>query len=192
MKGVYHINAVDCLTQWELVATCEKISEAYLLPVIEALLAGFPFRILGFHADNGSEYINHNVAKLLDKLRVEFTKSRPRHSNDNGLAETKNGAVIRKHLGYEHIPQRFATAVNAFCAEFLNPYLNFHRPCLFAEEITDKKGKIRKRYPQRLVMTPFEKLATLDMCSNSCAAASPSNPYAAKRPACPTTTRPPG
>lgn len=162
VKGVYHINAVDCLTQWELVATCEKISELFLLPVIAAMLDGFPFRILGFHADNGSEYINHQVAKMLDKLRVEFTKSRPRHSNDNGLAETKNGAVIRKHLGYAHIPQRFATAVNSFCAEHLNPYLNFHRPCLFAEEITDKKGKIRKRYPQRLVMTPFEKLATLD------------------------------
>jgi len=161
-KGVYHINAVDCLTQWELVATCEKISEAYLLPVIAALLAGFPFHIRGFHADNGSEYINHKVATLLDKLRVEFTKSRPRHANDNGLAETKNGAVIRKQLGYEHIPQCFASAVNAFCAEHLNPYLNFHRPCLFAEELTDKKGKIRKRYPQRLVMTPFEKLAALE------------------------------
>jgi transposase InsO family protein len=162
VKGVYHINAVDCLTQWELVATCEKISEAFLLPVIAALLDGFPFRILGFHADNGSEYINHRVAEMLDKLRVEFTKSRPRHSNDNGLAETKNGAVIRKQLGYAHIPQCFATEVNAFCAEHLNPYLNFHRPCLFAEEITDHKGKIRKRYPQRLVMTPFEKLASLE------------------------------
>ena len=159
VKGVYHINAVDCLTQWELVATCERISEAYLLPVITTLLAGFPFRILGFHADNGSEYINHQVAKLLDKLRVEFTKSRPRHSNDNGLAETKNGAVVRKQFGYAHIPQHCAAAINAFCAEHLNPYLNFHRPCLFAEEITDKKGRIRKRYPQHLVMTPFEKLA---------------------------------
>ena len=82
IKGVYHINAVDCVTQWELIATCEKISEAYLLPVIEALLAGFPFRILGFHADNGSEYINHKVARMLDKLSAEFTKSRPRHSNE--------------------------------------------------------------------------------------------------------------
>ena len=161
LKGVYHINAVDCVTQWELVATCEKISEAYLLPVIEALLAGFPFGILGFHADNGSEYINHKVAKMLDKLAAEFTKSRPRHSNDNGLAETKNGAVIRKHLGYAHIPQRFASEVNAWCANHLNPYVNFHRPCLFAEEITDKKGKTRKRYPLGWVRTPFEKLASL-------------------------------
>lgn len=162
IKGLYHINAVDCVTQWELVATCEKISEAYLLPVIETLLAAFPFLVLGFHADNGSEYINHTVAELLEKLRVEFTKSRPRRSNDNGLIETKNGAVVRKHLGYAHIPQRFASQVNAFCAEHLNPYVNFHRPCLFAEELIDKKGKIRKRYPLRLVMTPLEKLAQID------------------------------
>lgn len=161
IKGVYHINAVDCVTQWELIATCEKISEAYLLPVIEALLAGFPFRILGFHADNGSEYINHKVARMLDKLTAEFTKSRPRHSNDNGLAETKNGAVIRKHLGYAHIPQRYAAEVNVWCAEQLNPYVNFHRPCLFAETITDAKGKTRKHYPLRLIMTPFEKLSSV-------------------------------
>jgi hypothetical protein len=143
------------------VASCEKLSEAYLLPVIRALLAGFPFTLLGFHADNGSEYINHQVAKMLEKLRVEFTKSRPRRSNDNGLAETKNGAVVRKHLGYEHIPQRFASAVNAFCTEHLNPYLNFHRPCLFPEAVTDAKGKTKKRYPLRLVMTPFEKLKSI-------------------------------
>lgn len=161
IKGVYHINAVDCVTQWELVASCEKITEAYLLPVIEALLDTFPFRILGFHADNGSEYINHKVARMLDKLAAEFTKSRPRHSNDNGLAETKNGAIIRKHLGYSHIPQRFAAEINAFCIEHLNPYINFHRPCLFAEDYLDKKGKTKKRYPLKAVMTPLEKLASL-------------------------------
>ena len=161
VKGLYHINAVDCVTQFEIVATGERLSEAYLLPVLESLLESFPFQILGFHADNGSEYINHTVAKLLEKLRVEFTKSRPRHSNDNGLAETKNGAIVRKHLGYSHIPQRFAREVNAFCREFLNPYVNFHRPCFFAESITDAKGKTRKRYLLKDMMTPYEKLKSL-------------------------------
>jgi transposase InsO family protein len=161
VKGLYHINAVDCVTQFEIVATCERLSEAYLLPVLEALLDNFPFRILGFHADNGSEYINHTVANLLEKLRVEFTKSRPRHSNDNGLAETKNGAIVRKHLGYSHIPQRYASEVNAFCQEFLNPYVNFHRPCFFAESFTDDKGKTRKHYSLKNMMTPYEKLKSL-------------------------------
>ena len=107
-KGLYHINAVDCVTQWQVVATVQTISEAHLLPVIEQMLAQFPFLILGFHADNGSEYVNHQVARMLDKLRIEFTRSRPRHSNDNGLAETKNGAVVRKIFGYAHIPQQHA------------------------------------------------------------------------------------
>ena len=161
VKGVYHINAVDCVTQFQLVATCEKISEAYLLPVIKQLLKGFPFKILGFHADNGSEYINHQVARLLEKLLIEFTKSRSRHSNDNALAESKNGSVIRKHLGYTHIPQHCASLVNAFCADYLNPYVNFHRPCFFPETITDKNGKERKRYRYEDMMTPYEKLKSL-------------------------------
>jgi len=164
VKGVYHINAVDCVTQWELVACCEKISEAFLLPVLKGLLEEFPFEILGFHSDNGTEYINSRVAGLLEKMRADFTKSRPRHSNDNGLAETKNGAVLRKHLGYSHIPQHLAEEVNDFFSEYLNPYLNFHRPCLFPEDIVDAKGKVRKRYPQSMVMTPLEKLLSLKDC----------------------------
>ena len=74
VKGLYHINgprpprAVDCVTQYEGVATCERISEAFLIPVLEELLASFPFVIVGFHVDNGSEYINRHVAELLNKL----------------------------------------------------------------------------------------------------------------------------
>ena len=162
LKGVYHINAVDCVTQFELVASCERISEAYLMPVLQALLEDFPFAILGFHADNGSEYINRTVARLLNKLRVEqFTKSRPGHSNDNALVETKNAAIVRKHLGYAHIAQRFAPQINAFCREHLNPYVNFHRPCFFPEIEIDAKGKTRKRYRFQTMMTPYEKLKSL-------------------------------
>jgi hypothetical protein len=159
IKGVYHINAVDCVTQYEGVATCEKISEAFLIPVLEALLLSFPFVIRDFHSDNGSEYINKCVAKLLNKLLIEEqTKSRSRHSNDNAQAESKNAAIVRKHLGYSHIPQCFAAPVNAFCRDYINPYINFHRPCLFAETITDAKGRQRKHYPYKLMMTPYEKL----------------------------------
>ena len=162
-KGLYHINAVDCVTQWQVVATVQTISEAHLLPVIRQMLEQFPFAILGFHADNGSEYVNHRVAAMLNKLRIEFTRSRPRRSNDNGLAETKNGAVVRKLFGYEHIPQRHAVRFNIFCVEYLNPFLNFHRPCLFATELADpsKPGRIKRVYRAKDAMTPLDKLASL-------------------------------
>jgi len=162
LKGVYHINAVDCVTQYEAVASCERLSEAFLIPVLEELLHSLPFKILGFHTDNGAEYINRHVAKLLNKLLIEeHTKSRSRHSNDNAQAESKNGSIVRKHLGYSHIPQHFAALVNQFCRNQLNPYVNFHRPCLFAETITDPKGRQRKRYPYKFMMTPYEKLKSL-------------------------------
>jgi transposase InsO family protein len=159
VKGVYHINAVDEVTQWQVVGAVAQISEAHLLPVLEAILAQFPFRIRGFHSDNGSEFINHMVARLLNKLLIEQTKSRPRHSNDNGLVESKNGAVVRKHMQYDHIAGSHATKIEAFYEEHFNPYLNFHRPCGVAERIVNAKGKEKRVY--RWYATPWEILRQL-------------------------------
>jgi transposase InsO family protein len=161
IKGVYLINAVDEVTQFQAVFAVERISEAYLLPVLEAMMDAFPFVIRSFHSDNGSEYINYQVAKLLEKLRIEQTKSRSRQTNDNALAESKNASTVRKYLGYSHIPQHFASQVNTFTVEVLSPYLNYHRPCHFPTEYTDKKGKIRKHYRYQDMMTPYEKFRSL-------------------------------
>lgn len=160
-KGVYHINAVDEITQFEVVCTVEKISELYLIPALQQLLDTFPFHVLGFHSDNGSEYINRRVAELLEKLRIEFTKSRSRQTNDNALAESKNGAVVRKLFGYAHIAQRWAPLINEFNHQHLNPYVNFHRPCFYPDIYIDAKGKQRKRYPYKNMMTPYDKLKSL-------------------------------
>jgi transposase InsO family protein len=160
-KGVYHVNAVDEVTQTEIIVSVEKISERYLIPALEQLLEDFPFVIQGFHSDNGSEYINKRVAELLEKLRIEFTKSRSRQTNDNALAESKNGHVVRKILGYAHIPQHWASLINDFNRQHLNPYINYHRPCLFSKTVTDSKGKQRKRYPYEMLMTPYDKLKSL-------------------------------
>ena len=162
VKGVYHINAVDEVTQYQHVGTVQAISEAFLIPVLQALIEAFPFQIKGFHADNGSEYINRRVAELLNKLHVgQFTKSRARHTNDNALVESKNASVIRKWLGYSHIPAHLAEPVNAFNREWLSPFLNYHRPCQFPTEVVDEKGRVRKRYRDEDVMTPYEKLKSL-------------------------------
>jgi len=158
-KGVYHINIVDETTQWEIVGAVEKISERYLEPLLKDLILQFPFIILGFHSDNGGEFINKVVAELLNKLLIEQTKSRPRHCNDNALVEGKNGSIIRKHMGHIHIPQRHAESINNFYQEYLNVYLNYHRPCGFATLTIDKKGRQKKVYKNYL--TPYEKLKSL-------------------------------
>lgn len=158
-KGVYHINLVDEVTQWEIVVCVEGISEQFLLPALQAALAAFPFRILNFHSDNGSEYINRVVARLLGKLLIDQTKSRARRTNDNALAETKNGSVIRKHFGYRHIPKRYARSMNNFYLSYFNEYLDYHRPCGFATTSIDARGKETKIYD--VYRTPYERFRSL-------------------------------
>jgi transposase InsO family protein len=153
-KGLYHINAVDEVTQWEIVAATPQISELWLLPVLEAMLQQFPFVIRGFHSDNGSEFINYTVARLLGKLLIQQTRSRAHHSGDNGLVESKNGAIIRKHIGYGYIAAQHAEAMDRFHREHLNPYVNFHRPCAVPKVVTAANGKRRRIY-QRWA-TPWE------------------------------------
>jgi len=155
-KGLYHINAVDEVTQWQVVAATPQISELWLMPVLEALLGQFPFVIRGFHSDNGSEFINYNVAGLLSKLLIQQTKSRAHHCGDNGLVECKNGAIIRKLIGYGHIDAKHAEAMDRFHRQHLNPYVNFHRPCAVPKVITETNGKRRRLY-QRWA-TPLELL----------------------------------
>ena len=118
-------------------------------------MAQFPFVIEGFHSDNGSEYINRKVAEMLNKLCIEQIKSCSRQSNDNALAESKNASVVRKHMGYSHIPQKYAKPINAFYDSVFNWWLNMHRPCLFATEVVSEKGKIIKRYKHQDVKTPL-------------------------------------
>jgi len=158
-KGIYHINAVDEVTQWEVVLATPRISEAWLMPLLKNILEQFPFRILNFHSDNGSEFINKTVAELLGKLLIEQTKSRPRRSGDNGLVETKNAAIVRKHIGWGHIAPAHTAPINQFYTGFLNPYVNYHRPSAQAEIKIDDKGRKRRLY--KLWQTPFEKLLSL-------------------------------
>ena len=161
-KGIYHINAVDQVTQWEIVSAVPQISELWLIPVLEAILMQFPFVILGFHSDNGSEFINYTVARLLSKLLIEQTKSRPHHTGDNGLVECKNGAIIRKHIGFGYIDARHAEAMDIFHRQHLNPYINFHRPCAVPKIITEANGKRRRVYLRWA--TPFELFQAVPLC----------------------------
>jgi len=161
-KGIYHINAVDEVTQWEIVAATPQISEYWLIPLPEQLLEQFPFMIRGFHSDNGSEFINHMVAKLMDKLLIEQTKSRAHRSGDNGLVESKNGAIIRKHIGFGHIAAQHAEVVDQFHRQYLNPYVNFHRPCAVAQIVEEPNGKRRRIYTRWA--TPFEIFSQTPLC----------------------------
>jgi len=158
-KGVYHVNLVDEITQWQIVICVEGISEEFMLPALERALEFFPFVLINFHSDNGSEYINKVVAKLLEKLRIHQTKSRSRRTNDNALVESKNGSTIRKHMGRNHVQKKYAPIINEYYETGFKTYLNYHRICAYATDSIARRGKIRKEY--ETYMTPYEKLKSL-------------------------------
>lgn len=157
-KGVYYINLVDELLQWEIVVCVEGISERYLKGVWEDLEDMFPFVIHQFHSDNGSEFINKIVADTLNKLMIRQSKSRPRRSNDNGLVETKNGWVIRKHFGYVYINSKHAPLINDYLMNYFNDFLNFHRVCAFPSKEVLENGKVKIHYRREDYKTPYERL----------------------------------
>lgn len=160
-RDVYHINAVDEVTQWEVVVCVPTISEQFIKPAIELIIDQCPFIIFNFHSDRGGEYINYVVAQLLNKLLINQTKSRSRHPNDNALVETKNGAVIRKRMGWEHLDQGASDLINQYYQQYFNLYLNYHRPCLFSTGVkTNPHGREYKIYNQ--ATTPYEKLKEIN------------------------------
>ncbi len=159
VKGVYHINLVDEVTQWQIVCCVPVISNKYLIPALQKAMEQFPFKIINFHSDNGSEYINKHVSEMLQREFIKQTKSRSRKTNDQALVEGKNGSVIRKHIGRSHIPKIYANPIELFYQKYFNIYLNYHRSCGFATDYVDKKGKIKKKYDEYLF--PYEKLKSI-------------------------------
>mgnify|MGYP003394089110 FL=1 len=155
-KDVYHINSVDEITQWEIVFCVPQLSERFMIPALEEIFDQYPFIIFNFHSDRGKETINYLVADLLQRLLIKQTKNRSYHSGDNALVETKNGSVIRKNMGWEHINQDLTDEINSYYKSFFNPYLNFHRPCAYPTIEVDKKGKKKKVYD--LYQVPYEAL----------------------------------
>ncbi|MBU1000103.1 integrase [Patescibacteria group bacterium] len=158
-KDVYHINSVDEITQSEIVFCVPQLSERCMLPALMDILNQYPFIIFNFHSDRGKETINYLVADLLQRLVIKQTKNRSYHPGDNALVETKNGSVIRKNMGWEHINQKFCDQINDYYKNYFNPYLNYHRPCAFPTIEMDAVGKKKKVYNNYQV--PYEFLKSL-------------------------------
>ena len=91
------------------------------------------------------------------KLLVEFTKSRAYRTTDNALVEGKNGAVVRKHIGYGFIGSDHAAAIQRFYTAHFNPYLNFHRPCGYAVLKQGARGRTRTAFTQPTITERLSK-----------------------------------
>ena len=107
----------------------------------------------------GRGLLRRSIEKMTGLSRAQVTRLMARYAA-SGRIETKNGAIIRKHMDYGYSGAGHAGRINSFYREFLNPGLNYHRPCAQADVETDHKGRKRVRYKR--YQTPLETLPSLD------------------------------
>jgi hypothetical protein len=123
----------------------ERISERHLMPVLEAILHQFPFHIRGLQCDPDSGLLSYRETKLLNKLLVQFTTARPHW---------------KASPGDDSIGSRHAEALQKFVTAHFNPYVNYHRPCSFANVKPALDGS-RRTCRAEVYLTPYEKLLSL-------------------------------
>ena len=110
---------------------------------------GLPFELLGFDCDNGGEFLNHHLWTYLAerKAAVEFTRSRPYHSDDNAHVEQKNWTWPRQLLGYDRLENpELVDPIFAIYKEVFGPLQNFFLPCLKLKRKWREGSHWRKRY----------------------------------------------
>ncbi|MGO1612483.1 MULTISPECIES: integrase catalytic domain-containing protein [Brevibacterium] len=94
------LTMTDMVTGWTENASIRNNASKWILEAVADLDGKFPFELRVFDSDNGSEFINHEVADWLQQRDIDQTRSRPYRKNDQATVESKNNHVVRKHAFY--------------------------------------------------------------------------------------------
>lgn len=153
----YTVNFVDIATFWsESSAQINKGQQRTKNSIIE-IKRRLPFPLLGLDPDTGSEFINWILKGWCDQEKVELTRSRPNHKNDNAHIEQRNFTNVRKLLGYSRIDtQEAVDLMNMLYAGPWRLYVNFFQPVMQCQE----KKRIGSRYIRRydIPKTPYQRV----------------------------------
>jgi len=153
------VNCVDISTTWTVQRAVWGKGERGVLNAISQIENAFPFPILGFDCDNGSEFLNWPLVKYFThrKHSVQFTRSRAYMKNDNAHIENKNWTHIRQYLGYQRFDQpQIIDKLNDLYANEWNLYFNFFIPSAkLIDKIRVKSKTIKKLDNPK---TPFQRV----------------------------------
>jgi hypothetical protein len=152
------VDLVDIATSWTEQGASWGKGEIGVLSALKDMESRIPFPVLGFDADNGGEFINHHLMRhFADRVKpVQFTRSRPYHSDDNAHVEQKNWTHVRQWFGYHRLDKRrIVDMMNDLYRSEWRLYHNFFQP---STKLIEKKviaSKVFKRYDSP--KTPYER-----------------------------------
>ena len=146
---IWSLTYTDILSGWTEGGAVWNKGAAGVLTATREVEARLPFALLGFDSDNGGEFLNHQLWAYLRErtAAVEFTRSRPYHSDDNAHVEQKNWTWARQLLGYGRLEDPDLVApISALYRDVWAPWQNFFLPCLKLERKWRVGSHWHKRY----------------------------------------------
>lgn len=156
---IFSLNIVDIASGWSEQGAIWGKGEMATKEQIDIIRQRLPFKLLGLNPDNGSEFINWQLFRYCEKNKINLTRSRAYHKNDNAHVEQKNWTAIRQLLGYSRYDRKIQQQMlNDLYANEWRLYLNFFQPTMkLKEKIKDvRTGKTKKKYYE--AKTPFQRL----------------------------------
>ena len=147
---------IDVATGWtELQAVWGK-GHHRVGAAMQAIRHALPMPLLSLHTDNGSEFLNHILVPWCREKHIGFTRGRPYRKNDQAYVEQRNGAVLRRYIGYDRYSTRPAFAALRAVHELLRLYVNFFQPIRKLVSKERDGARVVKRYDQ--AQTPYRRL----------------------------------
>lgn len=152
----YSVNFTDIATCWSGSAAQMNKGQARTITSIEKIKSRLPFPMLGLDPDTGSEFINWNLYAWSVKNKIELSRSRPNHKNDNAHIEQKNYTTVRNFLGYRRIDTEKQVALMNELYDVLHFYVNYFQPTMKCV----KKERIGSRYVRKYdaPQTPYQRV----------------------------------
>lgn len=160
----YTVTWTDICTGWtELVPVMGKGQRGVLL-ALDDIRRRLPFRLLGIHTDNGSEFLNTHLVNYCAAQHISFTRGRPNYKNDNPHVEQKNGSLVRRFAGYHRLDSpELVDWLHVLYAD-LCPYANLFQPAMKLVARTEVNGRTRKLYDRP--STPLQRVLASGVSSS--------------------------
>ena len=158
----------DIATGWTECAPVLYREQTLVREVLEELRKRLPFDLLGFDVDKDSVFMNETLLGYYEDREIELTRCRPWHENDQAFVEQKNGAVVRRIVGYRRLEGLAAAAALSRLYGTVRLFVNFFQPSFKLLEKTRDGARVRKRYHrpatpcQRLLADPRTPQAVRD------------------------------
>jgi Integrase core domain len=162
---VHSLVLTDIASGWTEAAPIVVREGTLVVETLERIRASLPFALRAVDVDNGSEFVNDKLIEYCLSHGIELTRSRPYRKNDQAWIEQKNGAVVRKLLGYRRFEGLAAARAITRLYAASRLFVNFFQPSFKLADKQRDGAKVTKRYHPPL--TPCERLLQADSLSVS-------------------------